>query len=604
MGVTRRQFLGMVAAAGAGTLVADRGLALAGLKPTVQVGNPLESYPDRDWEKVYRDQYRYDDTFAYVCSPNDTHACRMRAYVRNGVVMRIEQNYDVDRYADLDGNRATVNWNPRGCLKGYTLHRRVYGPYRLKYPIVRKGWKEWADAGFPELTPELRSKYRFDARGQDDFVRLYWEDAYTYIAKGMVAIAKRYSGPDGARRLRDQGYPPEMIEEMGGAGTRTIKLRGGMGLLGVFGKYGLYRFSNMLAILDGLIRGVDPDRARGGRNWSNYTWHGDQAPGHPWVHGLQTSDCDFNDLRFSKLLIMAGKNLVENKMPESHFFIECMERGAKIVVVAPEYGPPSTKADYWIPIRPQSDTALFLGIAKILIDENRFDVEFVKRFTDFPLLVRTDTLKRLRPQDFIPGYREADLSRGPSARIQGLKGEQRKAIGDFAVWDAKSGGPKAITRDDVGRKMAAKGIDPALEGRYTVKTVNGKEVEVMPLFEMYRIHLKDYDLETVHRITHAPKKLILRLAEDIATIKPAAIHQGEGINHYFHATEINRSAYLPMMLTGNIGVPGAGVHTWAGNYKAGVFQGSAWTGPGFAGWVKEDPFHPNLDPNASGRSVK
>jgi hypothetical protein len=29
-----------------------------------------------------------------VYSPNDTHACRMRAFVRNGVVMRIEQNYD------------------------------------------------------------------------------------------------------------------------------------------------------------------------------------------------------------------------------------------------------------------------------------------------------------------------------------------------------------------------------------------------------------------------------------------------------------------------------------------------------------------------------
>ncbi len=63
-----------------------------------------------------------------------------------------------------------------------------------------------------------------------------------------------------------------------------------MGLLGVIGKYGMYRFSNMLALLDAHVRGVGHDDAKGGRNWSNYTWHGDQAPGHPFVHGLQNSD--------------------------------------------------------------------------------------------------------------------------------------------------------------------------------------------------------------------------------------------------------------------------------------------------------------------------
>jgi len=162
-----------------------------------------------------------------------------------------------------------------------------------------------------------------------------------------------------------------MVEEMGGAGTRTVKMRGGMGLLGVIGKYGMYRLNNSLALLDAKIRGVGPEQARAGRNWSNYTWHGDQAPGHPWVHGLQASECDFNDLRFSKLIVMDGKNLVENKLTDSHWFIECMERGAKIVVIAPEYGPPSTKADYWIPIRPQTDAALWLGITKLMIDKDK-----------------------------------------------------------------------------------------------------------------------------------------------------------------------------------------------------------------------------------------
>jgi nitrate reductase alpha subunit len=54
--------------------------------------------PRARWEKIYRDQYRYDKTFSWVCSPNDTHACRCLAYTRNGVITRMGSQYD---YRDL-----------------------------------------------------------------------------------------------------------------------------------------------------------------------------------------------------------------------------------------------------------------------------------------------------------------------------------------------------------------------------------------------------------------------------------------------------------------------------------------------------------------------
>ena len=62
------------------------------------------------------------------------------------------------------------------------------------------------------------------------------------------------------------------------------------------------------------------------------------------MHGLQTADMDFNDMRFSKLVIQIGKNLIENKMPESHWLNEVMERGGKLVDIAPEYNCPGTKS--------------------------------------------------------------------------------------------------------------------------------------------------------------------------------------------------------------------------------------------------------------------
>jgi nitrate reductase alpha subunit len=600
--LSRRDFLKLSGAAALGVAATRLGLQL--LDP-INVDNPLAGYPDRDWEKVYRNQYAYDSTFTYVCSPNDTHACRLRAFVRNGVILRSETNYDVASYGDLYGNKATAHWHPRGCKKGQTFHRRMYGPHRLKGPLMRKGWKEWADAGFPALDEDgNRSKFKFDSRGTDELLPVSWEDAYRYIAKGMVAIATRYSGEDGAAILRAQGYPEEMIAAMGGAGTRTFKCRGGMGLLGVIGKYGMYRFSNTLALLDEHVRELPShDDAKGGRLWSNYTWHGDQAPGHPFTTGLQTSDEDFNDLRNSRLHIQCGKNLVENKMPESHFFIEAMERGAKIVTITPEYSPPATKSDYWIPIRPATDTALFLGITRWLMDNEKYDAAFVKHFTDFPILVRADTLKKLSAADVFPNYQLQLTPDSPSFKLQGLTQAQYEKLGDYVVYDAKTQGLAAVTRDDVGAALDAKGIDPELDWSGEVTLVDGTKVEVLTLWAMYKEHLKDYDLDTVADITHAPKDLIVRLAEDIATMSPVAIHIGEGINHWFHATLANRAQFLPLMLTGDIGKPGAGCYTWAGNYKAALFQGAPSVGPGFKGWVGEDPFEPNLDESAPGKDI-
>ncbi|RIK30129.1 MAG: hypothetical protein DCC55_37420, partial [Chloroflexi bacterium] len=91
-GFSRRTFLKLSGAAALTLAFAQPQFQL--LEP-VNVDNPLAGYPDRNWERVYHDQYNYDSTFTYVCSPNDTHACRLRAFVRNGIILRSEQNYDV-----------------------------------------------------------------------------------------------------------------------------------------------------------------------------------------------------------------------------------------------------------------------------------------------------------------------------------------------------------------------------------------------------------------------------------------------------------------------------------------------------------------------------
>jgi multidrug efflux system outer membrane protein len=39
-------------------------------------------------------------------------------------------------------------------------------------------------------------------------------------------------------------------------------------------------------------------------------------------------------------------------------------------------------------------------------------------------------------------------------KIQGFTAEQHARLGDYVVWDTKTGGPRALTRDDIGESMA------------------------------------------------------------------------------------------------------------------------------------------------------
>ena len=119
---SRRRFLKMASAAGFGAVVSSNELLAQyhQLAP-VSVQNPLASYPNRDWERAYRDIFRCDKSFVFLCCPNDTHNCLLNAFVKNNVVVRIEPTYGYSKATDLYGNKASSRWDPRCCQKGLVL---------------------------------------------------------------------------------------------------------------------------------------------------------------------------------------------------------------------------------------------------------------------------------------------------------------------------------------------------------------------------------------------------------------------------------------------------------------------------------------------------
>ena len=66
--ITRKEFLKISTVSVTGLMISSP--LFAALKFISEVDNPLEFYPDRDWEKIYRDQYKYDDVFHFLCAPD------------------------------------------------------------------------------------------------------------------------------------------------------------------------------------------------------------------------------------------------------------------------------------------------------------------------------------------------------------------------------------------------------------------------------------------------------------------------------------------------------------------------------------------------------
>jgi nitrate reductase alpha subunit len=593
--ISRREFLAAASAAGFGALVASAGRAW-GLEA---ISNPLASYPNRDWERVYRDLWKYDSTFTFLCAPNDTHNCLLNAYVRSGVITRIGPTMRYGEATDIHGNRASHRWDPRLCQKGLALTRRFYGDRRVSHCMVRAGFRKWVDAGFPR-GKDGRPPVEYFQRARDEWVRMSHHEAARIVAAALKNIAETYSGEEGQRRLKEQGYDEEMIKTTRGAGTQVLKFRGGMPLLGLTRVFGMYRLANSMALLDAATRKVGPDKALGGKGFDNYSWHTDLPPGHPMVTGQQTVEFDLHAVEHAKTVVVWGMNWITTKMPDSHWLTEARLKGTRVVVIACEYSATSTKADDAIVVRPGTTPALALGLAHVILREKLYDADYVRRWTDLPLLVRMDTLKYLRAAEVFGGA-PAALSNQTRVLKEGESepppGQQREILipeklrddwGDFAFWDRAAQVPRAITRDGVGAKSPV--ADPLLEGTVEVTLKDGKKLRCRPVFDLVKEYAAHFDPKTVEELTWAPAAAVEGLARHIAKAPGTTLFSiGMGPNQFFNNDNKDRDIFLLAALTGNVGKLTGNVGSYAGNYRVALFNG-------VPQYINENPFDLELDP--------
>ena len=271
---------------------------------------------------------------------------------------------------------------------------------------------------------------------------------------------------------------------------------------------------------------------------------GDMPAGAAQTWGMYNVEGTSDDWFKSDFIMVWVGNPSVSRMPEMHFMHEARYRGAKLVVIAPDYSPTAVHADYWLNPRIGTDAALALAMAQVILGENLHDEEYIREQTDLPILVRDDTSRYLRGSDIEKGGKEDllyfwDAALDRLAEVPGCQGEGSKSL-------------------------ALGALSPALSGRYSVELADGSTVQVRPLLEHLREHLDaNYTPEMAAGVTGVGEGTIRKLARELAAAKTAMIYSSWGACKHYHSDLPQRAEILLMALTGNQGKSGGGLRVAA-----------------------------------------
>lgn len=161
------------------------------------------------------------------------------------------------------------------------------------------------------------------------------------------------------------------------------------------------------------------------------------------------------DLEHAKALVVWGKNIFVTRPHTWQFARMARKRGAPLHVIDPVTSATAARADEHYAIRPGSDAALALGVAKLLLERDQYDHEFVGAhthgFETFRDLVLAHDLDQLAtvcdlPRARIEQLAEVYVSIRPLATLIGLGpsywchgGETVRLIDSLAVLSGNLG---------------------------------------------------------------------------------------------------------------------------------------------------------------------
>ncbi|MGV6873605.1 molybdopterin-containing oxidoreductase family protein [Pseudochelatococcus sp. B33] len=363
------------------------------------------------------------------------------------------------------------------CVKGKAAPELIYNEDRLLYPLMRTNPKGSADPGWK---------------------RISWDEALDRTANELARIRDTYGAEAVVIGLATPSGTPISDD------IRWIE-----------------RFANAFGT---------PNSADGTELCN---WHKDHA--HAYTYGRGISSPDFAQ---TNCVVLWGHNPSATWLDHATATVAAKARGAKLVVIDPRRVGFAPRADQWLRVRPGSDGALALGLARSMIRNKWFDEDFIRDWSSGPFLVRPDTGRFLRIRDLPSVFPDSD----PDDLVA-----QDATSGELVPYSPKTG------------SYARPQIEPDLWARGEVDSRDAGRIVCMSAFSLYAKLCDDYPPEVVERICWIPAEQVDATAKLIATSGPVCYYGWTGIGQHTNATQTDRAIALCMALTGSFDAPGGNV---------------------------------------------
>lgn len=388
---SKRQFLSKGAFLGSGFLAG----ILGGEKATEKVQNAIikNKRPDADYSLN-----NAENTLYSVCMNCNT-GCGIKVKIQDGVLAKIDGNpyspWNLVPHLPMKTNIADAATIDAGlCPKGQAAVQTVYDAYRLRKVLKRAG-----------------------KRGENKWITIPFEKAVSEIVEGGKLFenvpGEENRNVEGLRTimaLKDDSVAKEMAADIKAIWDEKEKDKK-KELVTAFKK-------KHAAHLGKLIDPDHPDlgpknnqfvmawgRLKGGRNdfmkrfgsaFGTTNLHGHttvcqgslyftcKAISEQYSAGKFTGGQKFYwqaDTENSRYILFVGANLFEANYGPTNRTVRLTENLAtqytKIGVVDPRFSKAASKAETWLPIKPGEDAALAMAIIRWMIDNNRYDKNFL-----------------------------------------------------------------------------------------------------------------------------------------------------------------------------------------------------------------------------------
>jgi anaerobic selenocysteine-containing dehydrogenase len=181
------------------------------------------------------------------------------------------------------------------------------------------------------------------------------------------------------------------------------------------------------------------------------------------------------------------------------------ENPGDLIVIDPLCTEEARESSLWLPIRPGTDLALYLAWINLIIENEWYDNDFLKYWSNAVFLVRKDNNLLVRASDVsATGKHE-----------------------DFIVWDENIGGVLQWCSDE-NRYYTEDVVDAQLRGNYEIGFANGETVECYTAFDAISNKMKEHTVDWASNITGIRPIKIYQGCEIYANNGPAFLGWGVG----------------------------------------------------------------------------